>query len=98
MENHQTLFPGSSNWPAHSFPPNMVNFHGANIYGSAVGFDVSLENMEKNQGKKVKRRLESIDLRFKQGAMLIFLMMGIDGGNMGRKQSRTTSFPENFGL
>ena len=30
--------------------------------------------------------------------MLIFLMIGIDDGNMGRKQSRTTSFLENFGL
>lgn len=48
----------------------------------------------KNQVKrKVKRRLESTDLRFKRGAMLISLMMGIDGGNMGRKQSRTTNFP-----
>ena len=52
MENHQTRFPGSSNWPAYSFSPNMANFHGANIYGSAVGFDASLENMEKTREKR----------------------------------------------
>ena len=33
----------------------MANFHGANIYGSAVGFDASLENMEKTGQKKIRK-------------------------------------------
>ena len=81
MENHRTpffffFFFGSSNWLAHSFPPNMANFHGANIYGSAVGFDASLEKHGKFPRTTFKMEHQVL----------------------GRKQSRTTSFPENFDL
>lgn len=38
--------------------------------------------------------LGSIDMHFKLEAKLIYLMMGIDGGNMGKRLSRAASFQE----
>jgi hypothetical protein len=44
--------------------------------------------------KRGRRRLGSLDMLFKQGAKLIYLMMGIDGGSMARKLSRIIGFRE----
>lgn len=53
--------------------------------------------LKDNQVKrKGKRRLESPDSLFKQGVMLISLMMAIAGGNTVKKLSRITNFPGQF--
>jgi hypothetical protein len=42
--------------------------------------------------QKEARRSKGIDMHFKQGARLIYLMMGTDGGNMGKRQWRIINF------
>lgn len=53
-------------------------------------------NQEREEG--IVMILGSIDMHFKLEAKLIYLMMGIDGGNMGKRLSRAASFQVTTGV